>query len=360
MSDEESKPKTSSVTPAETQNDMPAEFDPKQAHVVSEWKYTSPLINCRFDPSGQFVFSSAEDAHVQRWEFATGKHVLLEGHDSWVRDMVVSPDGKTVMTVGSDEQILYWPAAEPSPKPIRKIKAHQGWIRCADVSADGKWLATGGNDGLVKVWNAANGELVTEISGHQSHVYSVMFHPTLPYVVSGDLSGQVKQWETASGKLIHSFDAKDLHSYHKGQQVNYGGVRSLSLAPDGKRLACGGLHKASNPLGAINEPLIVVFQWEDQKKLQSLISEGVRGVIWRSFYLPNGSLLGASGGSGGGFLIFWNPGEEKSFHKLKLKDTVRGMDLHPDRLHVATTHWDRHLRVTRMTAKEAEQKKAAS
>jgi WD40 repeat protein len=144
-----------------------------------------------------------------------------------------------------------------------------------------------------------------------------------------------------------------LHSYNGGQQVHYGGVRSLSLAPDGKHLACGGLHKASNPLGAVNEPLVLLFQFESQKPVRSLVSEGVRGVIWRSLFLPDGSLLGASGGSGGGFLLFWNPNEDKAVHKLKLKDTIRGLDVHPDHLHVATTHWDKHLRISRMTAKQS-------
>ena len=89
-------------------------------------------------------------------------------------------------------------------------------------------------------------------------------------------------------------------------------VKLTTAVPYGKHLACGGLHKASNPLGAVNEPLVVVFEWEAQKKVHSHVSDGVRGVAWRTFYLQDGSLLGASGGSGGGFLIFWKPEEDKN------------------------------------------------
>lgn len=331
-------------------SEMPAGFDPKQTHVAHEWKYTSPLIWCRFDPLGRYLFTSAEDTHLQRWSFPSGELTTLEGHDSWVRDIGFLPDGNTMVSVGCDEQMLFWEADIEQPKPLRKVKAHQGWVRCLDISPDGSKLATGGNDGLVKVWDA-EGKPIHELAGHDSHVYSVMFHPDGGSVLSGDLSGQVKQWELASGKNVASFDAKDLHSYNKGQKVNYGGVRSLSLSPDGKHLACGGLHKATNPLGAVNEPLVVIFESESQKKIRSNVSDGVRGVIWRSFYLPDGKILGASGGSGGGYLLFWNPDEEKSFHKFKLKDTARGLDLHPDRLHVATVHWDRNVRISRMTAK---------
>lgn len=330
---------------------MPAGFDPKEAHVTHEWKYTSPLIWCRFDPSGRYVFSTAEDNTVQRWEFDSGKLTTLEGHESWVRDLVFTPDGNTLISVGCDEQMIFWEVAAETPKPIRSVKAHKGWIRCADVSPDGSMMATGGNDRLVKLWNPADGALIHELAGHDSHVYSVAFHPSQPFVLSGDLSGQVKQWHRESGELVRTFDAKDLHSYNSGQRVHYGGVRSISISPDGKHLACSGLHKASNPLGAINEPLIVVFDWENQEKVQTHVVDGVRGVLWRMFYLADGTLFGASGGSGGGYLLFWKPGEEKGFHKFKLKDTIRGMDLHPDRLHVATTHWDRHLRISRLAKK---------
>lgn len=339
-------------------NATPSEYDPKLTHVTAEWKYTSPLIWCRFDPMGRYVFSSAEDNHVQRWDYATGELTTYEAHDSWVRDIIFAPDGKTVITVGCDEQMIFWPVDADKPEPIRKVKAHAGWIRCAAINPDGTIIATGGNDNRVKLWNAADGTLVRELIGHDSNIYSVLFHPTLPFVLSGDLSGQVKQWEIESGTAVQSFDAKDLHSYNGGQQVHYGGVRSLSISPDGKHLACAGLHKASNPLGAINEPLIVIFSWDDQQQVRSHVSDGVRGVLWRTFYLPDGTLLGASGGSGGGFLLFWNPDEEKSVHKFKLKDTIRGMDIHSDHLHLATAHWDRHLRISRMAAKETEKMKS--
>ena len=125
----------------------------------------------------------------------------------------------------------------------------------------------------------------------------------------------------------------------------------MSLSPDGKYLACSGLYKATNPLGAVNEPMVMLFQWEGRKKVRSLVTDGVKGVAWRVVFLPDGTLVGASGGSGGGFLLFWKPDQDKTFHKFKLPDTARDLDVHPDGLQVATVHFDRHVRINRMTAK---------
>ncbi|MCH8042951.1 MAG: WD40 repeat domain-containing protein [Planctomycetes bacterium] len=350
MSPDKTPPKKDAAKPA-TANKVAAKADPKATHIVHQWKNGSPLIACRFDPQGRYVFTSAEDNTVQRWEIPSGKKIDLAAHDSWVRDIAFLPDGETMISVGSDEQMIFWPTAVDKPAPIRKIKAHQGWIRTVSVSPDGKLLATGGNDNLVKLWNAADGRPVRTLTGHESNVYSTLFHPDGKLLLSGDLAGQVKQWEIATGKLMRTFDAKDLHSYNGGQQVHYGGVRSMSISPDKKLLICSGLHKATNPLGAVNEPLVVQFDWATQKKLKSHVASGVKGIAWRALFHQDGFLIGASGGSGGGYLVFWKTDSDKEFHKLKLPNTARAMDLHPDGLQLATAHADRHVRISRMTKK---------
>lgn len=326
--------------------------DPKQTHVAVEYKHTSPFITCRFDPKGRYVFGAAEDRSVVRWDLADGKPAVLRGHDSWVGDLAFTPDGETLVTAGYDDTLAWWPAAAEKPEPARKVKAHEGWIRAIAASPDGQLLASAGNDRAVRLWKLADGSPVRVLEGHESHVYSVLFHPSGEFVLSGDLRGAVHQWEAATGKRVRTFDAKPLHSYNGGQGVDFGGVRSLTLSPDGKFLACAGLHKAENPLGAVHEPIVLRFEWESGKLAASHVSPGLKGVAWRARYHPEGFLMGGSGGGGGGHLIFWNQ-EEKPFHTFKLPDTVREFDLHPDGVRVATAHFAKTVRVSRMAPKPA-------
>lgn len=329
-------------------------LDPKQAHVVSQWTHDRPLIACRFDPLGRYVFCGSEDNQIERFLLADGTKTLLSGgHATWVRCLAFTQDGAFLISGGYDGKLTWWEVAAEKPAPIRSIAAHgTHWIRATTVSPDGTLLASAGNDGKVRLWNIADGSPVREFSGHEKHVYSVTFDPSGKSLVSGDLGGSIRQWDLHSGKELRAFDAKELWSYNGGQQVDFGGVRTLAISPDGKWLAAGGLYKASNPLGAVHEPLVLLFDWSTGTLTRKLIAEGItQGVIWNLRWLRDGSLMAGNGGGNGGYLFFWKPDVEKDYHRLQLPNIARDMDLHPDGLQVATAHHDRHVRVTRLAAK---------
>ena len=114
--------------------------DPTATHVDKAWKYTSPLITCRFDPAGKYAFATAQDNALIRWTLADGTMKVYKGHDSWIRDIEFSHDGKTVVSSGCDDRLLFWNVEETAeePQPTREIHAHKGWIRSIQLSPDGK------------------------------------------------------------------------------------------------------------------------------------------------------------------------------------------------------------------------------
>lgn len=331
-------------------------LDPKAAYVAAQWQHERPLISCRFEPNGQFVFCGSEDAVVERFRISDGaKTILTGGHSTWVSAFAFSSDGQTVVSGGCDGKLTWWPATEETPQPIRSIAGHGSqWVRTLATSPDGTILASGGNDRMVRLWNMADGMLLKELSGHEKQVYSVTFHPDGKTLFTGDLGGMIRQWDIQGGTEVRKLDASALYSYNGGQGVDFGGVRSLTVSADGKHLAAGGLYKATNPLGAVHEPLVLLFNLESATMERQLIAEGIaQGVIWRLKWLSDGSLMGVSGGGSGGWLLFWKTDTEKDFHRFQLPNLARDMDLHADGIQVATAHHDRHVRITRLCVKPA-------
>lgn len=335
---------------------IPAGFDVKQANIVSAWPHDRPMLACRFDPQGRYVFTGSEDALVERFQLTDGTRALLSGgHKTWVKAITFTSDAAFTITGGCDGQLTWWETAAAAPTPIRTIAAHQGWVRALATSPDGKLIASGGNDGMVRIWNPADGAPIRELKGHTNDIYSVLFHPTEPFLLSGDLVGVIKQWDLNTGLEVRTFDAKPLTSNNAaGQGVDFGGVRAMAISADSTWLVAGGLYKATNPLGAVHEPLVLLFDWKTQKLERQLITDNIpAGVIERLIWLADGSLMGISCSNSGGILLFWKPDAEKDYHRIGYPNFARDMDLHVDGIQVATTHHDRHVRITRLAAPPA-------
>ena len=330
----------------------PGTFDVTKTHVTRELKHGNPLISCRFDPSGRYVFYGAQDYQVWRWDLRENKRVALPEADAWVRGLTFAPDGKTLVTAGYDGRLIWWPLSAAAPKPLRAFDAHKGWVRAVAVSPDGKLLASVGNDRLVKLWSMSDGSLVRTMRGHEHHVYNVAFHPDGKHLVSGDLKCHLREWETASGKSTRRFQAKSLYKYDTGFKADIGGIRAICFSADGSQLAVSGITNVSNAFACVGNPSVVIFDWKTAKEKTKHVTKGKpKAVAWGVALHASGVRISAAGGPAGGFLLFWKPGEQNEFHQIKMKDSARDLDLSPDGLHLATAHYDGYVRISRMTAK---------
>ncbi|MEQ8788619.1 MAG: WD40 repeat domain-containing protein [Pirellulaceae bacterium] len=328
--------------------------DPTKTHVAQTIKHPTPLIACRFEPGGKYVFAAAQDYRVWRYELGTKEDpqpTEFAGHESWVRAIAFTADGKTMITGGYDGRLVWSPVDAKKPEPVRTVEAHDGWIRAIAVSPDGKLLASVGNDLLVKLWNAADGAAVGQLAGHESHIYNVAFHPEGGHLVSGDLKGNFLHWDLKAMKEQRRFAEETLHKYDGTFWADIGGPRGMAFSPDGGLLAASGITEVTNAFAGVGVPTVVVFDWrKGERKVQYLGKDKPRGTGWGVVMHPAGFTIGVSGGSGG-FLLFWKGDEKDEFHQVKLPDTGRDLDLHPDGLRLATVHSNGQLVISKMADK---------
>lgn len=321
------------------------EINPAKTRMVLELKQPSPLLSCRFDPTGRFVFAGAQDSKLHRWDLASKQHVALVGHRSWVRGLAFQAERRKLLSGDYAGKVLVWSVDAENPTPERTIDAHRGWVRGVAVSPDGKIFATCGNDHLVKLWSFPDGRLIRELPGHAHHVYTVAFHPGGQFLVSGDLHGIVKQWEVASGREIRTLDASVLFKYDPVFRADHGGVRSMAFDAAGTQLACSGITEVSNAFAGVGKPAIVLFDWQNGKTKQVLRPQAAfQGTAWGVGFHPSGVIVGVGGGSGGA-LWFWNAGSAQSSHTLALPNNARDMHLHPDGRRLAIAFFDGAVRI---------------
>jgi hypothetical protein len=334
--------KPAAASPA---NPAAAAVDPARTRMVQELKHNSPLISCRIDPTGRFVFAGAQDSSVQRWELTTGKKTSLAGHKSWVRGLTFVPKDKLLLTADYQGRLLWWQADAATPTPLRSIQAHKGWARAVAVSPDGKTIATCGNDLLVKLWSVADGKLLHELPGHTSQVYNTVFHPSGKFLVSADLKGNVKQWDLAKNSAVREFDAHVLFTFDPNFRGSHGGARGMAFNADGTLLACSGVTEVSNAFAGVGKPLVVLLDWQTGKTRQLLRPKvPFQGTAWGVAFHRAGFVAGVGGGNGGE-LWFWKPEQALAFHTVKLANNARDLDLHPDGRRLAVAFFDGAVRM---------------
>jgi WD40 repeat protein len=329
-------------------------IDAAKTHPLLEHKHSRPLTACRWDPLARYIFFGAEDNLVHRFDIAAKMVTPLSAHDSWVRAIGCSPSGEFVYTGGYDGRLIWWPAAAEKPQPIRVVDAHQGWLRALAVSPDGQRLATCGNDNLVKLWNATDGQLVSTLAGHSTHVYNVAFHPSGTALASCDLKGVLKEWDVVAGAAKRDLAAAALYKYDTTFRADIGGSRSVAFRSDGAQLALGGITNVTNAFAGIGNPAVVLLEWADGKiAVQLEGKEKINAVAWGVAHHPDGFWVGLAGGGGGGWLYFWKGDAKEEFFKFKLPNNGRDLALSPDRTRVAIAHADRTLRVYALHEKQS-------
>src|SRR5687767_2077157 len=113
------------------------------------------------------------------WE----EKILRDGHPAAVRRAVFSPDGRLLVSVGEDKQVIVWDFARR--ERLATFNDHQDWVGAVAFSPDGKRFATASYDRTIIVWDAVELRKEGVLRGHQSKVTAVAFSPDGRVLVTG-------------------------------------------------------------------------------------------------------------------------------------------------------------------------------
>jgi WD40 repeat protein len=115
----------------------------------------------------------------------------------------ISPDGKTLATLGPNYTVQLWDL--PELRERVSLKGHRWTIYSLAFSADSALLATGGGDAIARLWDTASGrELIWPLRGHLQGVTEVTFSPDKTVLATGSTDGCVKLWHVATGRELLS------------------------------------------------------------------------------------------------------------------------------------------------------------
>jgi WD40 repeat protein len=258
--------------------------------------------------SQRLIFGGS-DFQVYDVDFAAEKPEAkaLGGHESYVTGVAVA--GKKAISGGYDGKLIWWNLDDGSK--VRTVEAHAKWIRRVVATPDGSTVVSVGDDMIGRLWDVESGTLKHELKGHKEitpHHYPSMMHactisPDGKYVATGDKVGHIVVWEIVSGQSVATMEAPVLYTWDPVQRRHsIGGVRALGFSPDGNLLAAGGIGLTGNIDHLEGPPRVEVFDWRKGQRTHEFTGEGSKGMVERLIFLPDGEKLVSIGGANDGFV----------------------------------------------------------
>ena len=301
-------------------------IDPAKSKLAAEYKLESPLLSCAFDPAGRFLFGGGRSRELVLVDTTSGQKSSLSGHESWI-GVMARAGADMVLTGDYAGRVIAWDCGGKAPRQQWSIAAHPSTIYALSVSADGKTFATGDREGSVRIWQTRDGKLLHELPRIEYQVYGVALHPDGARIVTADRQPQkprIKVWDIASAKEQRAIEVGDLSGYRHVEDIEWGGIRGLTLSPDGKLIVACGRTGYDGPASAL------LFELGTGKFLRMLSSTLKGGFYYSARFHPQGFLVTAGGDIAKGEFRCWDPEKDESIAGVSTPGPCMGLDIHPN------------------------------
>ena len=129
---------------------------------------------------GNRLLSLAEDGTLTVWDLTTNKQTVEWKAPGKVRNIALAPDGKWVASV--DGKLSIW---DTDTGKLVKTLEHDGKdASTVVISPDGKQIVSGGLDGRIYLWDRETSDLIGTFAGHDGPVRTLTISPTGRYLIS--------------------------------------------------------------------------------------------------------------------------------------------------------------------------------
>ncbi|MBF0605936.1 MAG: metallophosphoesterase [Magnetococcales bacterium] len=191
-------------------------------YLVGHGRYVNSVV---ISTDGKKIISGSVDRTLRIWDMTTGNMLYtLKEHRDKVNSVAISVDSEKIVSGSDDKTVRIWDMLTGSL--IDTLKGHDGFVTSVAISMDGK-IVSGSRDNTLRIWDMATGTLIDTLKGHRDNVNSVTISTNGMNIVSGSSDSTLRIWDMATGRLIYIL---------KGHIAR---VNSVAISADGTKIVSG-------------------------------------------------------------------------------------------------------------------------
>ncbi len=206
-------------------------YDP--ANITTETEPTLLLTEEKVNdivitPDGMSLVALLSDRSRVIWNLTTHERIQTGDVSYGGSEMAISPDGNLIaINAGSSGINLLDTVTWAETLLEGSFRSDSEVV----FSTDGRWLAAVGSDNAIYVWDVANSQQAAKLEGHTSTPISLSFNPDSTMLVTGSADRTIRLWNVGDwtqASIIDSLDGTNLSS-----------VSRVRFSPDGTTFVSG-------------------------------------------------------------------------------------------------------------------------
>jgi len=298
--------------------------------LIHEFEHLDAVQRSLFTPDGSAVVACDTGGMIRIWPLTDNADVergtvgiphlrIWKAHRDRVYAMATSPDGKQMLSVGSDGKLLA--STISSDAPGWQLQKKEGDVE-AMVFTGGNGLLATIDEHHVELWNPEDGSLVRRLEPSDGTMKSIASCATGATLVVGGEAGMIDVWKF--------YPEESKTTMRVGEQFS---VNELALSPGGAYLAAVERYET-------DRDCLRVFDMATGKRLESIQSPECNSAA----FSQDGQWLFASGESN--LVQLWHlPDGERIVGATGHVDSINHLQFSQDDRWVATGSDDRLVKV---------------
>ncbi|KAG1654342.1 hypothetical protein FOA52_009003 [Chlamydomonas sp. UWO 241] len=165
--------------------------------------HNGPVRRVVISPNGRDVITVSEDGSAQVWDMNVGDCVMQLARETPLTDVAAAPDGDLAVIGSQDGTCCLWDLNNGQIKHV--LSGHSMTVNAVAVDRQGIRCVTASDDGTVRVWDIHTGQCEQVLKGHSDEVQGVVFDVaissdgSLAALVSNDFCCRVYDLDEEAG-----------------------------------------------------------------------------------------------------------------------------------------------------------------